>query len=105
MTSKVSDNIISGMFKYKDGKVTEFLAEHVIKGNRLELTNIAFYPQGVNGNQLKNAFGGRAMLETFEAMQEYARSNGFKEIRIHFIRGLKSSSANPGKVFDRIFKL
>jgi hypothetical protein len=34
-----------------------------------------------------------------------AKNEGFKEIRIQFERGAKSSSAKPGKTFDQTFKL
>ena len=96
-------NIVSGVFKYSDGKITEFVANEQVIGERLELVDIAFYPKDAKGNELKNEFGGRQMLDTFRAIQNLARSRGYKEVRIHFIRAKKSSSAKPGKVFDKIF--
>ena len=105
MKAEVTDNIIGGTFKYRDGRVTEFLANNKVVGNRLEFTDIAFYPKGAAGNELKNTFESGAMRETFEAMKNYARSKGFKQIRIQFKRAAKSSSVKPGKVFDQIIDL
>ena len=105
MKAEVTDNIIGGTFKYGDGRITEFFANNKVVGNRLEFTDIAFYPKGAAGNELKNTFGSGAMRETFEAIKNYARSKGFKQVRIKFKRAANSSSAKPGKVFDQIIDL
>ena len=105
MTAEVTDDIIGGTFKYRDGKITEFLANRKVVGSRLEFTDVAFYPKDAVGTELKNQFGSGAMRETLEAMKEHARSQGFKQIRIQFKRSANSSTANPGKIFDQIIDL
>ena len=105
MSAQISDDIIGGSFKYADGKITEFLANHKVIGNKIEFTDMAFYPKGAVGNELKNAFGNEAILGTFQAIKKYAKSKGFNQVRIHFQRAAKSSSAKPGKIFDQTFNL
>lgn len=103
--AKIENSIIGGEFKYANGKIVEFLANHNIKGSTLELTEMAFYPKGATANEMANTFGTRQMMETLKTLQNYARENGFTELRIQFQRAANSSSANTGHIFDQLFKL
>ncbi len=100
-----TDDIIGGAFKYSNGETVEFLANKFINGSRLEITDMLFYPKGVAGNELKNAFGPREMIQSLNALKEYAREKGFKQLRIQYKRAEHSSSANPGHILDEIFNL
>jgi RHS repeat-associated protein len=96
---------IGGKVDYSNGKTIGFMADKTVNGSKLEFTNTLFYPDGVSGNELKNAFGMREMLETLGAMKDYARKQGFKQLRIQWERAANSSSRNPGHGFDRTFDL
>lgn len=98
-------NSIGGKIKYKGGQVGEFLANKKSIGNKLEITDIIYYPEKALGNELKNAFGPRAMLNTMDLLKDYARSQGYKQLRIQYQRAKNSSSAKPGKYFDQTFDL
>lgn len=100
-----SDNGISASFTYADDSIIEFLANKSVNGSVVEFTDAAFYARGAVGNELKNTFGTRNMVEALNALKDYARSQGFTKMRLHFQRSTSSSSANPGKVFDQIFDL
>jgi len=104
-TIETTDNEIGGIFMYSNGYVVEFLAEKKVTGSLLEITSAIFYPKDAQGNELKNEFGDRAMLQTFGALQQYAKLNGFTELRLQFTRAANSSSKTPGHVFDKTFKL
>ncbi len=99
------NGLLGGSFNYTNGHSVDFLANRTVVGSRLELTDMIFYPKGVNGNELKNAFGTRNMIETLDLFKSYAQNQGFTELRMQFQRAANSSSANPGHVFDKIFKL
>jgi RHS repeat-associated protein len=103
--SRIEGNIIGGEFKYATGESIEFLANHNIKGSTLELTEMAFYPKGAVGNELANTFGNRQMIQSFKVLQNYAKENGFTQLRLQFQRAANSSSANPGHIFDQLIKL
>lgn len=105
MSVESSEGIISGSFNYSNGQTVEFLANKTVNGNMLELTDMAFYPKGVSGNELKNVFGSKMMGQTLESFKQYAKEQGFSNLRIQFQRAANSSSANPGKVVDKIFNL
>lgn len=94
-----------GTFEYASGETIDLLADRAVVGNRLELTNIAFYPTDAVGNTAANSFGNQAISNTLEALKDQARSQGFKELRVQFERSAGSSSAKPGKIFDQTFKL
>ncbi len=96
---------LGATFEYTNGAAVDLLADKATVGNRLELTNIVFYPAKAAGNSAANTFGNQAMMETLESLMNNAKNEGFKEIRIQFERGAKSSSAKPGKTFDQTFKL
>ncbi|MHA7877919.1 MAG: hypothetical protein ACX93T_03305 [Bacteroidota bacterium] len=101
MTAELSDNTIGGTFKHtNNSQVTEFLANIHTTNDTLELTDMLLYPRKSVGNELKNIYRSSAMTESLEAIKEYARSQGFKKVRIHYQRATNSSSAKPGKVFD-----
>ncbi|SEW52800.1 RHS repeat-associated core domain-containing protein [Chitinophaga arvensicola] len=97
--------IIGGKVKYSNGLTVGFMADKTVNGTTLEFTNTLFYPDGVDGNQLKNAFGAREMLETLNAMKDYAKDQGYEKVRIQWKRAENSSSRNPGHEFDRTFDL
>ncbi|MCS3869429.1 hypothetical protein J3D55_002345 [Chryseobacterium ginsenosidimutans] len=103
--SRVEGNIIGGEFKYATGESIEFLANHNVNGSTLELTEMAFYPKGSVGNEMANTFGNRQMIQSFKVLQNYAKENGFTQLRLQFQRAAHSSSANPGHIFDQLIKL
>lgn len=47
----------------------------------------------------------RAILQTINSLKHTVKNQGFSFLRLHFVRSLNSSSANLGKVFDKIFPL
>lgn len=55
MLSESDHEIIGGVFKYSDGRAIEFLSEISSQGDKLSLTNMAFYPEGATGNENKEA--------------------------------------------------
>ena len=105
MSVESSEGLIGGSFSYTNGQTVEFLANKTVNGNTLELTEMIFYPKGVAGNELKNVFGSKMMGQTLETIKQYAKEQGFSSLRIQFQRAANSSSANPGKVVDKIFNL
>jgi RHS repeat-associated protein len=100
-----TNSSIGGKIRYKGGQVGEFLANKKGIGDRLEITDIIYYPEKAIGNEMKNAFGPRAMLNTISYLKDYAKSQGYKQLRIQYQRAKNSSSAKPGKYFDRTFDL
>lgn len=99
------EKIIGGSFLYSNGEIIDFLANKTVNGGKVELTDIAFYQRVAEGNEKANTFGMVNMRESFELLKGYAKSQGFNEMRIQFERSANSSSANPGSVFDRTFKI
>jgi RHS repeat-associated protein len=98
-------NNVGGDFGYSNGEKIDFMADRNVFGNRLELTNCVFYPKGVSGNEMANTFKPANMRMTLESLKVYAKSQGFKELRIQYQRGQNSSSKNPGHFFDETFKI
>lgn len=89
-------------FKLPSGEV-EILSNYIPNGNTLELTEIAFYPKGAKANELANEFGTRQMMQVFEELKNLAKSEGFDKVRIQYQRAPNSSSAQPGKIIDKLF--
>ncbi len=105
MNAEVSENHMFGNFDFGDGRTIDFGAEYNVIGNRLELTEMVFYPRGAKGNEFKKLFGGRSMVNTLQELQNFAKMKGHSQLRVQFARGMKSSSAKPGKIFDKTFNL
>ncbi|MBV7533912.1 RHS repeat domain-containing protein [Chitinophaga sp. sic0106] len=100
-----ADGIIMGNIKYSNGKINEFLAEKTVTGTKMSLTNMVFYPQGAKGNELKNEFGTRAIMESLGVLKQYAQSQGAEQLRVQYKRAENSSSATPGHELDKTFDL
>ncbi|UKB86376.1 hypothetical protein LF887_07220 [Chryseobacterium sp. MEBOG06] len=96
--SQIEGKYMGGQFKYANGEIIEFLANHNVKGSTLELTEMVFYPKGAVGNEMANTFGRKQMVETLKVLHNNGRENGFSQMRIQFDRAANSSSANPGHI-------
>lgn len=83
----------------------EFLANKVVNGKTLELTDAILYPQGAKGNEMAGEFGKEAITSILDKLKEYAKSQGFEKLRITYQRAANSSSADPGHTVDKTFDL
>lgn len=54
---------------------------------------------------MANQFRNRQMIQSLKALQNYAKENGFTQLRLQFERAANSSAKNPGHIFDQLFKL
>jgi hypothetical protein len=97
--------LIGAAFKFDNGKTLDFLANKVVNGKTLELTDAILYPRGAAGNEEAGKFGGDAVKSLLDKLKEYAKSQGFEQLRITYKRAENSSSANPGSTVDRTFNL
>jgi RHS repeat-associated protein len=96
--------LLSAVFKMDNGQTLEFAANKVVNGKTLELTDIALYPRGAAGNEMKGQFKG-AITSILDQLKEYAKSQGFDKLRVTYQRATNSSSKNPGHTVDELIEI
>ncbi len=100
-TAFVRGELFEATIKSKAGKIG-VLAEVEMAGDRLILKDTVIY--GRSGD-LVNEVGIAAFRNAVRAVSQRAAAAGFTELRIIGTRAPRSSSANPGRTFDKVFKL
>ena len=85
-----------------NGIQIDALAEIEIEGNRLILRDLAIYS---NQGDIPNQIGVSEFKKWLKAIKEDAGNQGFKELQIIGQRVQHSTSANPGSIINRVFKL
>jgi len=78
------------------------LAETQVAKGTLTLKNVTIYAEGSNA---ANVVGARDFVSLLKQITEAAKAQGFKKLVIEGIRVTNSTSANPGKIIQRIIDL
>jgi RHS repeat-associated protein len=105
MVFQEAKGLVGATSKFEGGKALDFLANKVVNGKTLELTDAILYPANARGNELKGEFGKGAIKSILEKLKNYAKSQGFDKLRITYHRAENSSSADLGHVVDKVFDL
>ncbi len=86
----------------KDGIKVGALAEVEVNGNRVILKDVSIYS---NKGDVPNQVGVSEMKAWINSTKMLAKEQGFTELQIIGQRAEHSTSANPGNIINRIFKL
>ena len=104
-TFEEGKGLLGAAFKFDNGETLEFLSNRVINGKTLELTDAILYPKGAKANEKVGEFGKEAITSLLDKLKEYAKTQGFEQLRLTYKRVENSSSVNPGHTVDKTFNL
>jgi len=98
--------LVGGLFKFTNNKTLEILAEKVVEGEgkTLHLKDMIGYIEGMGGKEGANNLK-EGIYDVLTKLKEYAKEQGFENLRITYKRVENSSSKTPGHTVDKIFDL
>jgi RHS repeat-associated core domain len=105
-TFQEGKGVIGAIFKFNNNKTLEVLAEKVIEGEgkTLHLKDMVGYIEDMSGKEGANNLK-EGVYDVLNKLKEYAKSQGFENLRITYQRVENSSSKTPGHSIDKTFKL
>lgn len=105
-TFSINEGLFQGSITTEAGEVG-MLAETVTEnaGQTLHLKDIAIYGVNNQGKAMQGGEVGSQIFQGLKSLKEWAKGQGFKELRLTGERVANSSSANPGMKIDKIIKL
>lgn len=93
------------IFKGLGGDEFGILANKSVDGKRIIFSDIAAYGKSADGKAMTSGSLKNKLREYMNALDSWAKEQGFEEIVYQGRRSANSSSAKPGKTVDVIRKL